>query len=76
MSCNQYVPPQEEGDRRGCRGGSVIVDPLGEVLAGPLWDEEGLLVVEVKDLVGRCWGGKMDLDVVGHYRGPWKVVPA
>ena len=27
-------------------GGSVIVNPLGQVLAGPLLDEEGILVAD------------------------------
>ena len=47
------------------RGGSVIVSPLGEVLAGPLYGEEGILTAEVDldDLVR----SRMDFDVTGHY---------
>ncbi len=48
-----------------CRGGSVIVSPLGEVLAGPLFDEEGILTAEID--LGEVARGKLDLDVVGHY---------
>ena len=29
------------------RGGAVIVDPFGEVLAGPIYDEDALLVAEI-----------------------------
>lgn len=48
-----------------CRGGSVIVNPLGDVLAGPLFDKEGILYAELDmDEVSR---GKLDFDVVGHY---------
>ena len=36
-----------------CRGGSVIVDPFGEVLAGPLHDEEGLLLADTRPRRGR-----------------------
>jgi nitrilase len=50
------------------KGGSVIVSPLGEVLAGPIRDAEGLLTAELDmDDVAR---GKYDLDVVGHYARP------
>ena len=47
------------------RGGSMIVSPLGEVLAGPLEATEGLLTAEVdlNDIVR----ARFDLDVVGHY---------
>jgi len=47
------------------RGGSVIVSPLGEVLAGPLYGAEGILTSEVDldELV--C--SRMDFDVTGHY---------
>jgi nitrilase len=51
-----------------CRGGSVIVSPLGEVLAGPLYDEEGILYAELD--MGEVVRGKFDFDVVGHYARP------
>lgn len=49
-----------------CRGGSCIISPLGDVLAGPLWeDENGLLVVDVD--FEDCVRGRLDLDVGGSY---------
>ena len=77
LGCNQFVTkemyPQdlagiEELDDLPqilSRGGSAIISPLGEVLAGPLYDQEGILYAEL-DLaeIGR---GKLDFDVVGHY---------
>ncbi len=49
-------------------GGSVIISPLGNVLAGPLLGEEGVLTAELDlDDVVR---GKFDLDVTGHYARP------
>ena len=49
-------------------GGSVIVNPLGKVLAGPLLGAEGILTAELDlDDVVR---GKFDLDVTGHYARP------
>ena len=49
-------------------GGSVIISPLGEVLAGPLWGQEGLLTAELdfSELVK----SKLDFDCVGHYARP------
>ncbi|KII93875.1 hypothetical protein PLICRDRAFT_36097 [Plicaturopsis crispa FD-325 SS-3] len=49
-------------------GGSVIVSPLGKVLAGPLLGAEGVLTadLDLDDIVR----GKFDLDVVGHYARP------
>lgn len=50
------------------RGGSVIVDPFGEVLAGPVYDEESILFAELDaEIIIR---GKFDLDVAGHYACP------
>ena len=51
-----------------CRGGSAIYAPLGECLAGPLWDEEGILVADLD--LGEVARGKFDFDVVGHYARP------
>ncbi len=50
------------------RGGSVILSPFGEILAGPLYDEEGLLTAELnfETLVK----SKLDFDPVGHYARP------
>jgi nitrilase len=80
LGCNQYVtkamypedlPGYEElADQPAvmCRGGSVIISPMGEVLAGPLFDEEGILYadLDMADVVR----GKLDFDVVGHYARP------
>lgn len=50
------------------RGGSCIVSPLGEVIAGPLQGEEGLVTAEVDlDDIIRA---RFDLDGVGHYARP------
>ena len=49
-------------------GGSVIISPLGKVLAGPLLGEEGVITAELDlDDIAR---GKFDLDVTGHYARP------
>lgn len=48
------------------RGGSSIVGPFGDVLAGPQWeDDEGLVYADVdfKD----CIRGRLDLDAAGSY---------
>lgn len=46
-------------------GGSVIVAPNGDVLSGPLLNEEGLLTAELDlDQVKKT---KLDFDVIGHY---------
>lgn len=49
-------------------GDSVIVDPDGKILAGPLHEQQGMLVAEVdpKRIVGPRW----QLDVAGHYSRP------
>ncbi|MFE5125930.1 nitrilase-related carbon-nitrogen hydrolase [Streptomyces sp. NPDC056669] len=51
-----------------CRGGSVIVGPLGDILAGPLYDKSGVLVAEVdlEDITR----ARFDFDPVGHYSRP------
>jgi nitrilase len=49
-------------------GGSVIVGPMGDVLAGPLRGETGLLTAEIDtDELVRA---RYDYDVVGHYARP------
>ncbi|WP_375205261.1 carbon-nitrogen hydrolase family protein [Hyphococcus sp.] len=46
-------------------GGSVIVSPLGEILAGPVFGEETILYAQLDPAdIAR---GKMDFDVAGHY---------
>ncbi|HUQ80459.1 MAG TPA: nitrilase-related carbon-nitrogen hydrolase [Gemmatimonadaceae bacterium] len=50
------------------RGGSCIVNPLGEIVAGPVYDEEAILTADI-DLADIA-RGKFDLDTVGHYARP------
>jgi nitrilase len=50
------------------RGGSMIIDPLGKKLAGPVYNEDALLTAELDmSLVAMA---QMDFDVVGHYARP------
>lgn len=50
------------------RGGSAIISPLGDVLAGPLYNEEGTLDADLG--LAEVARGKFDFDVVGHYARP------
>ncbi|MGH8750876.1 MAG: nitrilase-related carbon-nitrogen hydrolase [Burkholderiales bacterium] len=50
------------------RGGSVIVNPLGKILAGPDYQGECILTADLD--LGEIAEGKYDLDVVGHYARP------
>ena len=64
-----YHPIQgEASDTVLINGGSVIVSPLGEILAGPLRGREGILTAELD--LNEIARGKFDFDVVGHYARP------
>lgn len=49
-------------------GGSVIVGPLGDILAGPVRGREAVIAADI-DLLDAI-RGKYDLDVAGHYARP------
>ena len=80
LGCNQYVtksmyPSDLEGieDLEGhpeviCRGGSVIISPLGDVLEGPLYDQEGILYADLD--LAQVVQSRFDFDAVGHYSRP------
>jgi nitrilase len=64
-----YHPIQgDKPDTILINGGSMIVSPQGDVLAGPLRDGEGILTAELD--LGDIARGKFDFDAVGHYARP------
>lgn len=64
-----YEPIQGSGpDVVLIRGGSIIVDPLGTVLAGPIYGAEQILYADID--LGRIAQARFDLDPVGHYARP------
>lgn len=75
LGCNQYMTASmypdkykdevANQDENFCPGGSVIVSPLGKIIAGPLFNEAGVLVTEL-DLED-IKRSKLDFDVIGHY---------
>lgn len=79
LSCNQFNRRQdfpadyssafgETPDQVVTRGGSCIVDPFGNFLAGPNMENEAILIAEIDR--AQIVRGKYDLDVVGHYARP------
>jgi nitrilase len=80
LGCNQFVAKRDlPADLTGleelagapeiiCRGGSAIISPLGEVIAGPLYDQAGILTADLD--LGQTVEGKFDFDVAGHYARP------
>ena len=77
VSVPQYLPrsafpddfPADIGDA-DClgRGGAVVIDPMGTVIGGPLYDEEGMVVADCDLRVGLR--AKRWFDSVGHYSRP------
>jgi nitrilase len=61
------VPLAEGGELLG-RGGSAILAPDGSYLAGPLWDEEGILFAELDP--ARLYEERQRFDPAGHYNRP------
>jgi nitrilase len=63
-------PLADEVDGAGTigRGGSAIVAPDGSYLAGPLYDEEGVLYAELDP--SRLLAERQRFDPVGHYSRP------
>ncbi|UCG27710.1 MAG: carbon-nitrogen hydrolase family protein [Bacteroidales bacterium] len=80
LGCNQYTTPDmypeeikllenlDDPEKLLCRGGSIVVNPFGEVISGPLWDKEGILYADLN--MDQITKRKMDLDVAGHYSRP------
>ena len=79
LSCNQFNRHSDfpadygagfSGDPQSVvtRGGSCIVDPFGNFLAGPNFEGEDILTAEIDR--AQIVRGKFDLDVVGHYARP------
>jgi len=79
LSCNQFARrgdyPAHYAARFGddpkkvvSRGGSCIISPLGEILAGPNYEEECILTADID--LGDIARGKFDFDAVGHYARP------
>jgi nitrilase len=57
--------PKSEDEEFLARGGSSIISPLGEVLAGPVWETETLIIHECD--FDNCDRAKLDLDLAGPY---------
>ncbi len=75
VSAPQYIPRsafpddfpiQLPDDEVFGRGGAAIFEPLnGDALAGPLYDQEGIVAADID--VGRTMTAKRWFDAVGHY---------
>ncbi|TDO93019.1 carbon-nitrogen hydrolase family protein [Enemella evansiae] len=65
---DDYEREQRDRDTWAMRGGSAIIAPSGEVLAGPVFDEETILCADIDP--GAKTDGHLDFDPAGHYARP------
>ena len=80
LSCNQYStkdmypvdissrPEFMEMDNEMTRGGSCIVDPLGEFIVEPVFGEEQILYADID--LDKITESQFDFDLNGHYSRP------
>lgn len=80
LSCNQYstkdMYPKEISSRKEfiglpnelTRGGSCIVNPLGEFIVEPVYGEETIIYADIN--LDQIAESQFDFDVVGHYSRP------
>lgn len=75
LGCNQFFTKSMYPDKYRslvqdepeniCSGGSVIVSPMGKIIAGPLFGKAGALIAELD--LEEINLSKLDFDVIGHY---------
>lgn len=75
LGCNQYFTKSMYPNKYQslvldepedmCKGGSIIVSPMGKVIAGPLFDKSGALIADLD--LEEINSSKLDFDVIGHY---------
>ncbi len=78
VSCNQYTSEEDypadyparddPATPFTTRGGSCIIGPLGEVLAGPSYGQEAIVTATVD--LRAITEARLDFDPVGHYSRP------
>lgn len=80
ISCNQYVEKAmypkdlyyyadlQTQPEIMCRGGSCIIDPMGQPIAGPVYDKEAILTAALD--LEQIIRSRLDFDVTGHYARP------
>jgi len=75
LSCNQFFTKSmypakyqeliKNEPEKMCKGGSVIVSPLGKIIEGPLFNKSGAVIAELD--LEEIKFSKLDFDVIGHY---------
>ncbi len=78
LGCNQYFTKSmypeayqlliEDEAENICPGGSIIVSPMGEIIAGPLFNKAGVLTASLD--LEEILPSKLDFDANGHYTRP------
>ena len=64
----ERIDALQDDEALALKGGSCIIAPTGEIIAGPLHDEEGLVTAELD--FGQIDAESMALDTSGHYARP------